>query len=397
MKSPIKISDKPYYVLAGGYDTRNVGDYAMLDYLKRKLDRIGCNIQLLVRHDEQHLKDIYGVSELIGNYEYNNKKESIDRFFRGLNHGEDSHHLVNLKNKMESSQGLIIGGGRLLIDYTSDVMRGPLMYFATLVTLCRFLGVPVYIYAMTIVPCKSDEGYKWLKYIIDNSDKVSVRDQGSVDVLRSIGCINKEIKVIPDPGYGLLWEKKSLQSNKKLTAGLSVRAIHEKWGGMSSDSYIQKMASLVRLLKDKNINVVGIPHQYYGIDDSMYDDRNILNEIAKHVDFEVINDEILDLKKYQTIYRDLDMLVGIRRHSFIFAAVSGVPIFPFSENPNAARAAAELGVDDILELSEPFENYERKLKKFLSIKDKRQIIQDEKSEKLKIKLEVGYSDWFTVS
>ena len=391
------MSDKSYYILAGGYDTKNVGDYAMLDFLKRKIDQVNSSIQLLVRHDEQHLKNIYGVSELINNFEYDSKEESVGQYFRGLNNGEDSEHLVNLKNKLESSQGLIIGGGRLLIDYTIDVMRGPLAYFATLVTLCRFLGVPVYIYAMTIVKCDSEEGSKWLKYIIDNSEKVSVRDEGSVEILRSVGCINSEIQVIPDPAYGLLWEKKSVQSNKKLTAGLSVRAIHEKWGGISSDNYIQKMANIVKLLQDNNIHVIGIPHQYYGIDDKRYDDRNILKEIAEHVDFEVITDEVLDLKKYHIIYQELDMLVGIRRHSFIFSAVSGVPVFPFSENPNAARACAELGIEDTLELSENFEDYEKKLKKFLSIKNERLITQNKKVEQLKATLESGYRDWFTIS
>ena len=391
------MSDKSYYILAGGYDTKNIGDYAMLDFLKRKIDQVNSSIQLLVRHDEQHLKNIYGVSELINNFEYDSKEESVGQYFRGLNNGEDSEHLVNLKNKLESSQGLIIGGGRLLIDYTIDVMRGPLAYFATLVTLCRFLGVPVYIYAMTIVKCDSEEGSKWLKYIIDNSEKVSVRDEGSVEILRSVGCINSEIQVIPDPAYGLLWEKKSVQSNKKLTAGLSVRAIHEKWGGISSDNYIQKMANIVKLLQDNNIHVIGIPHQYYGIDDKRYDDRNILKEIAEHVDFEVITDEVLDLKKYHIIYQQLDMLVGIRRHSFIFSAVSGVPVFPFSENPNAARACAELGIEDTLELSENFEDYEKKLKKFLSIKNERLITQNKKVEQLKATLESGYRDWFTIS
>ena len=391
------MSDKSYYILAGGYDTKNVGDYAMLDFLKRKLAQVNSSIQLLVRHDEQHLKNMYGVSDLINNFEYDNKEESVGQYFRGLNNGEDSEHLVNLKNKLESSQGLIIGGGRLLIDYTIDVMRGPLAYFATLVTLCRFLGVPVYIYAMTIVKCDSEEGRKWLKYIIDNSEKVSVRDEGSVEILRSVGCINSEIQVIPDPAYGLLWEKKSVQSNKKLTAGLSVRAIHEKWGGISSDNYIQKMANIVKLLQDNDIHVIGIPHQYYGIDDKRYDDRNILKEIAEHVDFEVITDEVLDLKKYHIIYQELDMLVGIRRHSFIFSAVSGVPVFPFSENPNAARACAELGIEDTLELSENSEDYEKKLKKFLSIKNERRITQNKKVEQLKAKLESGYSDWFTIS
>ena len=33
------MSDKSYYILAGGYDTKNIGDYAMLDFFKRKIDK----------------------------------------------------------------------------------------------------------------------------------------------------------------------------------------------------------------------------------------------------------------------------------------------------------------------------------------------------------------------
>lgn len=389
------MSIKPYFILSGGYDTKNVGDYAMLDFLQRKFKEDKNDIKLLVRHEQKHLKDYYGVSELIKNYEYNNKKESEGRFFRGFNNDEDDTHLIDLKEKLENSKGLIIGGGRLLIDYTMDVMRGPLPYFATLVTLCKFLRVPVYIYAMTIVPCKTEEGNKWLRYIVDNCKKVSVRDEGSLNLLRSIGCINNEIDIIPDPAFGLQWKIKLLQSKTKLKAGLTVRAIDETWGGISSDNYIKKMTNIIKLLQDNNIDIIGIPHQFYGIDNKQYDDRTILKEISKHIDFEFIEDEILDLREYQKIYETLDILVGIRRHSFIYAAMSGVPVLPFSENPNASRACNDIGIEDkdILGLSENYDNHKRKLENFLSTLQERQTIQNQKIEYQKNKLEHTYGKW----
>ena len=389
------MSIKPYFILSGGYDTKNVGDYAMLDFLQKKLAQDDHDIKLLVRHEQKHLKDYYGITELIKNYEYNNKKESEGRFFRGFNNGENEKHLIDLKEKLENSQGLIIGGGRLLIDHTMDVMRGPLPYFATLVTLCKFLRVPVYIYAMTIVPCKTDEGNKLLRYIIDNCERVSVRDEGSVKLLRSVGCINNEIDIIPDPAFGLQWKMKLLQSNTKLKAGLTVRAIDETWGGISSDNYIKKMTYIIKLLQDNNIDIIGIPHQFYGIDNKKCDDRTILKEISKHINFKFIEDEILDLREYQKIYETLDMLVGIRRHSFIFAAMSGVPVLPISENPNASRACNDIGIEDkdIISLSENYDNYKYNLKNFLSKLQEHQIIQNKKTEYQKKKLEYAYCKW----
>lgn len=41
------MSEQPFFILAGGYDTKNVGDYAMLLPLREILSKQGCALKLL--------------------------------------------------------------------------------------------------------------------------------------------------------------------------------------------------------------------------------------------------------------------------------------------------------------------------------------------------------------
>lgn len=382
--------NKPYYVLSGGYDTENVGDYAMLKILQEILSQNGYEIKLLTRHNHQHLIDIYGVSQLIPNYEYDNKNLSLNKFFRGFNFGENDTHLYNIYQEILASKGLIIGGGRLLIDLTLDVMRGPLNYFASLVTLCKFINKPVYIYAMTIVPNKSDEGNKILKYIVDNSTRISVRDKDSIHYLQSIGCNQSQITYIPDPGLGLDWGKGSTSGKR---VGLTVRAISHNWGGLSKKEYISKMSEIVKELQYRDFEVIGIPHQYYGIDNPDIDDRNIFKEISLESPIKFINEKVLDVNDYKAVYQSIDYLIGIRRHSFIFAAIAGVPILPFAENPNATRICKQLNTIQALSLATEMDDIIEKLNYVI---ENRSIIieqQDKAVSLLSLDLKKKYKLW----
>jgi polysaccharide pyruvyl transferase WcaK-like protein len=342
------MSNQAFFILAGGYDTKNVGDYAMLLPLRRILSDRGYCLKLLSRHPQKHLMDLYGVAEILENYEYETREKSEGKFFRGLNFGDDTTHLRGLATEISASEGLIIGGGRLLIDYTLDVMRGPLPYFGLLVTLCKFLGKPVYIYGMTIIENQSVVGNQLLRYIVDNCSKVCVRDAASGAVLESIGCAFHTPEVIPDPAFCLSWKHDdsiSDTSDLKLV-GLTVRPISGRWGGMSFDDYIAHMAETVSAIQESTLGLKaqGIPHQFYGVDDLEYDDRYILEQIHQRTPFQAgyIQDEMLDLEEYRKIYSRLGTLVGIRRHSFVFAALANTPILPMSENPNASRMCEQL-------------------------------------------------------
>jgi polysaccharide pyruvyl transferase WcaK-like protein len=379
-------------VLSGGYDTKNVGDYAMLALLNRVLEGSGYGLRLLTRHRHDFLRSIYGVEELIGNYEYVNKQEARGKMFRGFNHSEDGRHLLEIRRQLAGSAGLLIGGGRLLIDHTLGVMRGPLPYFATLVTLCRFLGVPVHVYALTVVPNRTPEGTGWLRFIIDNAARVSLRDQESVEVLHMAGCLREDLAVLPDPAYALGWERIREAGGPRL-AGLTVRKIGPSWGGVARADHLSSLAGAVRELHQRGYRVIGIPHQYYGIDDPEVDDRTILRELAALAPLVPVEEEMLDLASYRRLYSSLDLLVGIRRHSFIFAAVTGVPVLPLAENPNASRAAREIGAGEPLPPVFEREEFARRLNALEAEREERTRRQEASVRGLAAGLEERYRSW----
>jgi polysaccharide pyruvyl transferase WcaK-like protein len=260
------------------------------------------------------------------------------------------------------------------------------------------MGKPVFIYGMTIIENTSTAGKKLLKYIIDNSTKISVRDPESVTVLRDIDCAFSEPRVIPDPAFCLDWPiNPSLQENSDLDlVGVTVRAISDRWGGMSFDDYISRMADTVATIQDlMGLKAHGIPHQFYGVDDQVYDDRYILDKIHQRNPFAAgyIQDEMLDLEDYRHTYGKLGALVGIRRHSFVFAALANVPILPMSENPNASRICRQLQTIPPLPLDYRMDEFRRVLSGVFDQRNEICARQNSAVEELSSDLTKTYSQW----
>ncbi|NVJ97572.1 MAG: polysaccharide pyruvyl transferase family protein [Alphaproteobacteria bacterium] len=338
-----------YLVLAGGYDTKNVGDYAMLKLFTELASEKGLGVKLLSRHDHEVLTKVYQADEIIENFEFENKEASRGRFFRGFNVGENTDHLGSLVQHLLKSEGLVIGGGRLLVDFVDGVMRGPLSYWSTLVTICKFLGVPVHIYAMTFIGLRTDRGKEFVRFIVENCDSVGVRDVKSEKVLRDLGCKNPNVYVAADPAFALDWQPSDLRSKR---VAVSVRYINDDYSGMPYERYLTMMGWVVDAIKQNGFEPVGIPHCYYGLDDPYVDDRTILADIKQKFGADFVQEEWLDIAQYNDFYRTTCALIGIRRHSMLFAAASGVPVFGISENDNAANACADIDADAPIALTD---------------------------------------------
>jgi polysaccharide pyruvyl transferase WcaK-like protein len=218
---------------------------------------------------------------------------------------------------------------------------------------------------MTIVPNRTPAGERWLRFIVENCDSVAVRDPESLDHLRAIGCEPGQWEVLADPAFALEWSQSPLESKR---VALSVRFIHAGWGGLSESAYLDRMADVVRALQARGREVVGIPHQFYGIDQPNFDDRVVLSKIAERAPFEFVREPWLDLDQYRDFYAGCEALVGIRRHSFLFAAAAGVPVLAFAENPNASRACRDFDGHAPLGLDIRSEDFERCLDAFLDSK-----------------------------
>ena len=163
-------------VLSGYFGFDNVGDEAILFAIIRALRKLEPTIEITVlSNNPAETAATYGVN-------------SVNRW----NIGE-------VRSAMKSADGLISGGGSLMQDATSGKT---IPYYAGVIKLAQMAKVPVFIYSQGIGPINGALG-KWLvKSVFNKCAGITVRDEGSFELLREIG-VRPPVTVVPDPVVGL--------------------------------------------------------------------------------------------------------------------------------------------------------------------------------------------------
>jgi len=384
-------------MLAGGYDTENLGDHGMLVVLIRDLKKFESKIEivLLSRHPDPMFDKLYNVRSIL-NLDHKTKKESLGRWFNGLNYGDDTNHLHTIWQELKTSNLLVIGGGRLFIDITLDFMRGPLPYYALLVTLAKFLGKPIMIFAKTIVPVKTDLGRDYLKYIVSNADVITVREKASAEELIKIGIPNSRVQIIPDPAFGLDYKNRKQNGFQILTdAGIRVNgkkfvAMNFRYTHLESsvnENYCKTLATICDKLHEYlGVDILFVPQMTYNIDNPYNDDRELYKDIYKLCNFKN-NIHVLN-KRYNvyetlSIYQCCEMVYSMRRHGIIFAATQYVPVFAISGERNTSYPMFELNLSDyIIKLSDLNRKDIDIIEKLVSAYKKREVIKNKLTNRL---------------
>jgi len=354
-------------LLAGGYDTNNLGDHGSLEVFQRDLRKLDPSSEIVVlsRHPDVEFDETYNVRSIL-NLDHKNKAESIGRWFNGLNPGDDTGHLKKIWKELASSDLFVIGNGRLFVDISLDFMHGPLPYFALLVTLAKFLNVPVMIFSMTIVPVKSKIGRTLLKYIVSNADIITVREESSREELLELGISGDKINVIPDAAFGLdyidrkeggrqlLAQEGMVLDNKKFV-GMNFRHTHLETS-VKKDYYSALARLCDELYQSIKRDILLIPQMTYGIDNPLDDDREVYRLVyencinKKHIH---IIDGRYNVFDTLAIYQICEMVFSMRRHGIIFAATQHIPVFALSGEKNTSYSMATLGLSGcIAELSD---------------------------------------------
>jgi polysaccharide pyruvyl transferase WcaK-like protein len=344
-------------VLAGGYDTANLGDHAMLVVLAEGLRARGHapEITLLSRHPSAEFDRTYGVRS-IPNLDHASREAARGRFFRGLNRGDDTAHLAAIQGAIEEADLLVIGGGRMFLDIAFGVHRGPLPYFALLATLARFAGAPVALFAKTIVPLEREAACEHVRFLSDASQVVTVREEDSRDELASMGAEVDHVHVLPDPAWGLACvelEGGTGPPALSLPAGdgplVAVNARSYRWRdgeGGEGEHRRALAASLDALVDELGARPVFVPQATYDVDGDHTDDRAVARDVAalmQRGDACAHVTEPLDVGAALALYARADLLVTERRHGAILAATRGTPVVALEREPNTGRALRELG------------------------------------------------------
>ena len=118
-------------------------------------------------------------------------------------YGVDAVHRFNFLSvflRLRKAKLLITGGGNLIQDETSTQS---LLYYLGLINAASFLGVKNMLYAKGIGPVNRRGNIGRVRRSIDKVDLITLREEGSLDVLEEIGITRPETHVTADAVFAL--------------------------------------------------------------------------------------------------------------------------------------------------------------------------------------------------
>jgi polysaccharide pyruvyl transferase CsaB len=285
-------------VLSGYYGFYNVGDEAILQSIIHALRQENPTIELVVlSNDPEYTRKMYGV-------------EAVNRW-----------NVKEIFKAIKQSDGLISGGGSLLQDKTSVKS---ILYYTGIMNLARLLGKPYFIYSQGIGPISIMHNRLLVKWHVSRAKYISVRDEDSFLYLKDIG-VKRDINLVPDP---VLACKQETQSNWLQKQGITkeVVAVSVRYWDAKED-YKKKLAEALKKLKHAGYDILFVP--MHGPFDQ-HASREVMNSMGEEV---YMLPYQMDIDEKIAILSQCSLLIGMRLHALIFAAVANTPIIGVSYDP----------------------------------------------------------------
>ena len=308
-------------LISGYYGFDNIGDESILRTLVSSLrEHIpDCSLTVL-SHNPTSTREKYGV-------------EAVDRMSP-----------VAILRAVKKCDMLISGGGSLLQDVTSSKS---LHYYLSIIRCAEFFHKKVFIYSQGIGPIDRPGNRRAAAAALKRADGIVVRDERSASLLEEIGIARDKVVITADPVIRMkkpdgdvgaeILRKAGVSLDGRLTVGWAIRE-------RDTDSrFVKELLRSIQMMKDKyNAQSVLIPFHYE--EDG---------EVCRHIAAQLPDDTAVCLnEKYLSedmlsIIGNMDLLVGVRLHSLIYAAIMGVPLIGISYDPKCTAFLNSVGLDKL--------------------------------------------------
>jgi polysaccharide pyruvyl transferase CsaB len=233
---------------------------------------------------------------------------------------------------------VINGGGSLLQDRTSS---RSLYYYLFIIWQAKLLGKQVVLYANGIGPVNGPVNRRLTRGILNQVDLITLREPTSLAELRTLGVNRPPIEVTADPVFGLspasperarqLLRAAGAPEGRPLI-GISVRQWpgQERWGAAVA-------AAADHLALRHGAAVVFIPMEFPG-------DVVMADEVARQMrqPATIMRDKLI-ATDCMAVIGELDLLLGMRLHSLIFAGRQQVPLVGIDYDPKVRGLLSLLG------------------------------------------------------
>ncbi|MBQ9697222.1 MAG: polysaccharide pyruvyl transferase CsaB [Acidaminococcaceae bacterium] len=305
-------------VISGYYGFNNAGDEALLTAILASLRAIEPD------------SDITVISGNPGNTIAKHQVKSLYRFAA-----------VRLLQAIDSADLVISGGGSLLQDVTS---KRSLAYYLSVIAAAKWKGKKVMLFAQGIGPIRSGFMRMLTRLVVSRADVITVRDDDSAEELKRIGVPPEKVEVTADSVLTL--EPASRLQGKTILAdagldpykpiiGVSVR----EWP--DNQRCLQQLAvALGELSRQYHAQIAILPLQVSMDRNACRLLRSYLPETGHKV---VLLDTTYSTEEFLSIVGSFRLLIGMRLHGLIFAAVMKVPLMAISYDPKVDSFVKAIG------------------------------------------------------
>ncbi|KHE71540.1 polysaccharide pyruvyl transferase CsaB [Halobacillus sp. BBL2006] len=287
-----------HVVLSGYFGFHNTGDEAILFSMIQSLRKADPEIRITVlSNDPVHTSETYGV-------------EAADRW-----------NVKQIFRLLSQADGLISGGGSLLQDATGIKS---IIYYTGVIRIAKLLRKPVFVYAQGMGPIDSFAGKTLVKGALNNRVRLTVRDEDSKALLKVIGIQNR-VDIVPDPVMALEAEffESPWLNDQPFTKMISVSV--RDWP--SSVNYKKKIAEALDTYAKQGYTIVFLPMH------GEHDEQTSLEVTGIMMEEAYIAPQYASIEEKIAIIKKSRLLVGMRLHSLIFAAIGHVPFVALSYDP----------------------------------------------------------------
>lgn len=260
-------------------------------------------------------------------------------------HLKFDYDIIGARNHESKDYKLFIcGGGTLLSAYenwewtlkTAEMIK---------------TGVPTVIFGSGMQPLDYEwfgkpltrKGKELLRFVINESRLVGVRSQESKKNLIKAGCDGERIEIIGDPALvcSSFGGKDIINiKNYKNLVGVNIGHSRGSIFGRDEERLKKEMIKFANYLVKNNYKVVFLP--------VWVDDLKIQKSVVNAVNSDnVINiDKITDVPSTIKLIESLDLIVGMKLHSCIFAAAVNTPFVSLAYRPKCIEFAKSVGCQD---------------------------------------------------
>lgn len=295
--------EKYKIVISGYYGFRNAGDEAMLYAILRSLRLIAPDAEITV---------------------ISGRPEETARQF----HVRAIHRFggFSIAKSLLSCDLLISGGGSLLQDVTSS---RSLLYYLSIIWAGILLRKKVFLYGQGIGPLRRQWVCSLLTHVLSRADAITVRDEKSHQFLDKLG-VTAPVYTTADSVLSLpevpLAEGRAILSEAGVPEGKRIIGISVRnW--LQAETWMARFSKYIEKIQQEDAAIVFIPMQCP--EDGMTAER-ICPRPGPHTYFLSCSYTAPEL---MSIIGNLDMLVGMRLHALVLAALMHVPLLGISYDP----------------------------------------------------------------